>query len=94
MDAVSTRSCLVSSSPRNHFVSTHPGSFFVNRVFMRALRPDGQLNVMKCDVTVTRGGRKARSELADRGALRSRIAEHFRVDLPEVERVRVPSIPE
>jgi N-hydroxyarylamine O-acetyltransferase len=34
------------------------------------------------------------SQLADRGALRSLLIEHFGFDLPEVEHLRVPSIPE
>ena len=33
-------------------------------------------------------------ELADRTALRELLAEHFGFDLPEVERLAVPAIPE
>jgi N-hydroxyarylamine O-acetyltransferase len=34
------------------------------------------------------------SQLADRVALRGLLARHFGFDLPEVETLRVPSIPE
>jgi N-hydroxyarylamine O-acetyltransferase len=33
-------------------------------------------------------------QLADRRALRDLVIEHFGFDLPEIERLRVPSIPE
>ena len=38
--------------------------------------------------------RSTSSQLADRVALRRLLAEHFGFDLPEVERLRVPSVPE
>jgi N-hydroxyarylamine O-acetyltransferase len=78
----------------NHYVSTYPASPFVNRILMRALTPNGRVTVMNRDVTLWRGGVPQVSQLADRAALRALLAEHFGFDLPEVERIRVPSIPE
>jgi N-hydroxyarylamine O-acetyltransferase len=46
------------------------------------------------DMTITRGGKPEASEVADRKALRELLATHFGFDLPEIERLRVPTIPE
>jgi N-hydroxyarylamine O-acetyltransferase len=78
----------------NHFTSTHPNSPFVNRIMMRALNAGGRVTVMNRDVTIQRGNRADSSVLADRPALRALLVEHFGFDLPEVESLRVPSIPE
>jgi N-hydroxyarylamine O-acetyltransferase len=78
----------------NHFTSTWPESPFVNRLMLRALTPDGRVSVMNRDVTVLRGAASEKRELADRTALRRLLAEHFGVDLPEAEHLRVPSVPE
>ena len=78
----------------NHYTSTHPASPFVNRIMMRALTKDGRVGVMNRDVTVWRGSALRQSQLADRAALRALLIEHFGFDLPEVERLRVPSIAE
>jgi N-hydroxyarylamine O-acetyltransferase len=78
----------------NHYVATHPGSPFVNRIMMRALTGDGRVTVMNRDVNIQRGGNSEPMQLADRAALRALLADHFGFDLPDVERMRVPSIPE
>jgi N-hydroxyarylamine O-acetyltransferase len=78
----------------NHYTSTHPASPFVNRIMMRALTKDGRVGVMNRDVTVWSGSELRQSQLADRAALRALLIEHFGFDLPEVERLRVPSIAE
>lgn len=78
----------------NHYTATHPASPFVNRLMLRALTPDGQVAVMNRDVTRGRDGVATSSQLADRAALRSLLVESFGFDLPEVLRLRVPSIPE
>lgn len=78
----------------NHFSATHPASAFVNRLMLRALTGDGYVSVMNRDVTMWRGGRRQSTRLGDRSALRALLAEHFGFDLPEVEHIRVPSIPE
>lgn len=78
----------------NHFTATYPASPFVNRIMLRALTPDGRIGVMNRDVTVWRDNVPQAMQLADRKALRALLAEHFGFDLPEVERMRVPSIPE
>jgi N-hydroxyarylamine O-acetyltransferase len=78
----------------NHFTSTWTDSPFVNRLMLRALTPDGRVTVMNRDVTIARGGRFDKTQLADRAALKALLADHFGIDLPEAERLRVPGVPE
>ena len=85
---------LVDFEVGNHYTATHPMSPFVNRIMMRALTPSGRVTVMNRDVTIRDGAASTSSQLADRAALRGLVAAHFGFDLPEVERLRVPSIPE
>jgi len=88
------RDNLVDFDVGNHYTSTHPASPFVNRIMMRALTADGRVTVMNRDVTVWRGNRPQSIELADRAALRALLIKYFGFDLPEVEELRVPSIPQ
>ena len=78
----------------NHYTATHPGSPFVNRILLRALRGDGRVSVMNRDLTVVEAGAAETTQLADRAALRRVVATHFGFDLPEIETLRVPTIPE
>ncbi len=79
----------------NHFTATWPQSAFVQRLMLRALTPDGRrVSVMNRDVTVAHDGTFDKSQLADRAALRALLAAEFGIDLPEVERLRVPTVPE
>ena len=78
----------------NHYTATHPMSPFANRIMLRALTPAGRVTVMNRDVTIRDGDDSRSYQLADRLQLRSLLAEHFGFDLPEVERLRVPTIPE
>jgi N-hydroxyarylamine O-acetyltransferase len=79
----------------NHYIATHPKSPFVNWIFLSKVTPEGRVNVMNRNVTHLRGVDPSTvTELADRAALRKLLAEHFGFDLPEIERVAVPAIPE
>ena len=78
----------------NHFTATWPESPFVQRLMLRALTPDGRVSVMNRDVTVARDGAFEKSQLADRAALRTLLADHFGIDLPEIACLRVPNVPE
>lgn len=78
----------------NHYTATHPMSPFVNRIMLRALTPSGRVSVMNRNVTIWRAGTPYASQLSDRAALRRLLVEHFGFDLPEVERLRIPSAPE
>ncbi len=49
---------------------------------------------MNRDVTVLQDGAVEKRQLADRAELRALLGRHFGFDLPEVERLRVPSVPE
>lgn len=78
----------------NYWVSTADASPFMNRLMLRALTPDGRTSVMNRDVTVIRAGTTEKYQLADRRALRALLVEHFGFDLPDVEHMRVPMVPE
>lgn len=78
----------------NHYTSTHPASPFVNRIMLRALTSDGRVGLMNRDLTIWRKEECESIQLADRKALRALLVEYFGFDLPEVEQLRVPSIPE
>ena len=78
----------------NHWVSTAAASPFVNRLMLRALTPGGRTAVMNREVTVSSAGKTEKYQLADRKALRALLGEHFGFDLPDVEQLRVPMVPE
>jgi N-hydroxyarylamine O-acetyltransferase len=78
----------------NHFTAKHPKSPFVNRLMLSALTPGGRVSVMNRDATFWRPSGPQKSQLADRAELRALLAKHFQLDLPEVERLRVPTVPE
>jgi N-hydroxyarylamine O-acetyltransferase len=79
----------------NHFTSTHPQSPFATMLLMSALTPDGRrVTVANRDVTIAKDGRAEKTQLVDRTALRRLLSEVFGIELPEVERMRVPTIPE
>jgi N-hydroxyarylamine O-acetyltransferase len=86
----------------NHYTATHPKSPFTNAIMLSAATPQGRVSVMNRAVTMLHGTSETPSEtpsgtrwhLTDRVALRALLAEHFGFDLPEVEQIRVPAIPE
>jgi N-hydroxyarylamine O-acetyltransferase len=78
----------------NFFTAMHPESLFRNRIIASAVTSDGRVNIMNRDVTVLAGAEARRSQLPDRAALRALLAERFGIDLPEVETLQVPSVPE
>lgn len=78
----------------NHFTATYPTSPFVNRIMARAFTADGEVRISNRDVTRMRGGATETYVLPNRHALREVVATHFGFDLPALESIRVPSIPE
>jgi N-hydroxyarylamine O-acetyltransferase len=78
----------------NHYVSTFPGSLFLSRLMIRALTPDGRVSAMNRDLTILRDGVAEKRQLEDRADLRQLVAVHFGFDMPEIERLRIPSVPE
>jgi N-hydroxyarylamine O-acetyltransferase len=78
----------------NHYVATYPTSPFVNRIMMSALTADGRVSAMNRDVTIWSNNQPQAVQLADRAALRKLLDQYYGFDLPEVEQLRVPSIPE
>jgi N-hydroxyarylamine O-acetyltransferase len=85
---------LVDFEVGNHYTATHPDSPFVSHVMLRALTQEGRVTVMNRGATITRNGVPEAVLLHDRRALRALVAEHFGFDLPEIEQMRVPSVPE
>lgn len=74
----------------NHFTATFLQSPFVQGIRMRAFTARGECRIANRDVTVE--GEKF--QLADRKQLREVVAKHFGFDLPALESMRVPAIPE
>jgi len=85
---------LVDFEVGNHFTATHRDSPFVNRIMLSARADDGRITLMNRDLTRWRGNEPQLTQLADRSALRSLLVTHFGFDLPEVETLRVPGIPD
>jgi len=88
------RDNLVDFELGNHYTSTHPDAAMTRRMMLRALTADGRVGVMNRDVTVWCGDDVEAFQLADRAALRALLAARFGFDLPDVERLLVPTIPE
>ena len=61
---------------------------------MSVFKPHGRATLMNRDLAIRRGATVHKSQLANRTALRNLLIEHFGFDLPEVEGLRVPAIPE
>jgi N-hydroxyarylamine O-acetyltransferase len=78
----------------NHFTATHPSSHFTQGIAMRAFIDGGEVRIRGRDVTVTRGIETQTFQLADRKQLRELVAQHFGFDVPAIETMHVPSIPE
>jgi N-hydroxyarylamine O-acetyltransferase len=78
----------------SHFTATHPASPFVNRIMISALTEEGRVTLMNQDAKIWQANRANPAKLADRSALRAFLIKYFGFDLPEVEDLRVPTIPE
>jgi N-hydroxyarylamine O-acetyltransferase len=78
----------------NHYIATHPASFFTHNILASAVIPQGgRVNIMNQGVHIIRDGKAEAAELPNRRALRSLVAEHFGFDLPELETMRVDAVP-
>ncbi len=78
----------------NHFVASHSSSPFVQRILMSRFTENGRISVMNRDVKIIDGGETRSYQLTNRAELRAFLIEHFGFDLPAVETMRVPAIPE
>ncbi|WP_291575779.1 arylamine N-acetyltransferase [Bradyrhizobium sp.] len=77
----------------NHYIATHPASFFTHNILASAATREGRVNVMNQGVHVIRNGVAEATQLEDRKALRSLVAQHFGFDLPQLETMRVDGVP-
>jgi N-hydroxyarylamine O-acetyltransferase len=78
----------------NHYTSTWPESPFANRLMLRVFTANGRVTLMNRELTVRRGVDTIKTQVEDRAALRVLLATHAGFDLPEIEQLRVPTIPE
>jgi len=77
----------------NHYIATHPASFFTHNILASAVIAEGRVKVMNQGVQIIRNGVAETSELADRKDLRKLVSQHFGFDLPELETMRVDGVP-
>ena len=77
-----------------HYMSTHPNSPFTKGMMASIFKADGRIGVMNRDVTIREGADVQKSQLDDRADLRRLLNDHLGFDLPEVEGMRVPGVPE
>ena len=78
----------------NHYTSTHPELSFVNRLIIASLTKEGRVTAMNCDANLWCRNAPRPMQLADRLALREFVVTYFGFDLPEIEQMKVPTIPE
>jgi N-hydroxyarylamine O-acetyltransferase len=78
----------------SHYTSTHPNSPFVNHLMLSLFKPDGRVGIINRDVTLRQGSDVRSFQIADRAGLRAVLREHFGFDLPAVDGIRVPMIPD
>ena len=78
----------------NLYTATHPASPFRQRLSLRALTPFGRVSVLGSEVTWREGATVRRWALADRAELQALLRQHFGVEVPDVLRLKVPSIPD
>jgi len=78
----------------NHYIATHPASFFTHNILASAIIAQGRVNVMNQAVHIIRDGVAEASQLADRRALRMLVSRYFGFDLPELETMRVDAVPD
>jgi N-hydroxyarylamine O-acetyltransferase len=76
-----------------HYLVTHPSSFYTHNLVATAVTKDGFVNIMNQDASIVRDGAVHPARLTDRKALRRFVAEHFGFDLPELESVKVEAVP-
>ena len=77
----------------NHYIATHPASFFTHNILASAVTQEGRINIMNQGVNMIRNGIAEPTQLADRKALRSLVVQHFGFDLPELETMLVDGVP-
>ena len=78
----------------NHFVSTFPTSPFVMNLMLRAITPGGRVSVFNRALTRRHDNGEEKHVVESRAALRALLKKDFGFDLPDVEGLRVPSVPE
>lgn len=76
-----------------HYLVTHPSSFYTHNLVATAVTKEGLVNIMNLEASIIRHGAAQPTRLADRKALRLFVAEHFGFDLPELETIKVDAVP-
>ena len=78
----------------NHYTAANPASYFTHNILASAVTDEGRVNIMNQGVHTISHGVAEPSQLGDRKALRSLVAQHFGFDLPELETMRVDAVPD
>ena len=78
----------------NYWFSTHAASPMRQRLMLRAMTPQGRVTVMNREVTIRSNGTLHTFQLEDRKELQLLLHDTFGIDLPEVETLAVPLVPE
>lgn len=78
----------------NHFTYTHPSSIFTQVIMASAVTPRGRVNILNNSVNYLFDDVPRKEHLQSRSALRAVVSKHFGFDLPELETIRVPTIPD
>ena len=77
-----------------HYLVSHPASFYVHNLVASAATKKGRISITNRDAIFIGNGAAQPVQLTDRKQLRLLVAEHFGFDLPELETMKVDSIPD
>ncbi|MGH7434740.1 MAG: arylamine N-acetyltransferase, partial [Polyangiaceae bacterium] len=78
----------------HHFTSTHPQSRFRRELIVARSTPGGSVVIRGRRLRVREGGASHDEGLDDRTALAVALRKHFGIDVPGIEALRVPAVPE
>ncbi|MDE1150431.1 MAG: arylamine N-acetyltransferase [Azospirillaceae bacterium] len=78
----------------SQYVATHPDSIFTANLMMNRFLNGGRISLMNREVKKDMMGRITTWQLEDRAALHRLLVDHFGIDLPAVETMRVPAVPD
>ena len=78
----------------NHFTNSHPNSIFRKFLMVAIRTPEGRVNLANKEATIYKNGNAQKVPIETPKILRAFIREYMNIDLPEVEHLKVPGIPE
>lgn len=78
----------------NYYVCAHPKSPFRSWLMLNAFTKEGRVSVMNRGLTIVTKNKSEKRDLVDRKDLRSLVNQYFGFDLPEIDTIHIPAIPE